>query len=60
MELRLFALRGSATGRLIPGLYFGSKSAARAARNARNAGQPDACRVTCGPDHKRYRPGGGR
>lgn len=48
--LRLFALRDTTTGRLIPDTYFPDKTKAKLARDAGGA----HLRVTVGPDHWRW------
>lgn len=56
MKLRLFALRDSHTGKLVPGFFAASKPEARVERDRLN-GSPghNGCRyvVTYGPDHRR-------
>lgn len=52
MNLRLFAIRNLATGRIIPNLYFPSKPAAKLERTAQ--GEKTHC-VTYGPDHRKFR-----
>ena len=48
--LRLFALRDTTTGKLIPDAFFSDKQAAKTARDAGGS----HLRVTPGPDHRRY------
>lgn len=51
--LRLFALRDTASGRLMPDLYFSSKPDAKRERD-KLGGPPRYC-VTYGPDHRLFR-----
>lgn len=53
MKLRLFALRNSATSKIVPDLYFGDKVAAKRERDERNKAGGNYV-VTPGPDHRRY------
>ena len=53
MKLRLFALRNSSTGKLVPDLYFSDKPAAKKERDERNKTGGNYV-VTPGPDHHRY------
>ena len=52
MKLRLFAIRGLATNRLIPDLYFHEKQSAKRKRN--ELGEATHC-VTYGPDHRLFK-----
>lgn len=51
-ELRLFALRDLANGRVIPNLFFASKQEAKTKRA--ELGDTTHC-VTYGPDHRLFR-----
>lgn len=51
MKLRLFAIRDLATGRILPDLFFSSKSEAKLKRN--ELGDKTYC-VTYGPDHRHF------
>ena len=51
MKLNLFALRNTATGRVVPDLHFGDKKAAKAKRDELNKEGLDSYVVTPGPDH---------
>ena len=53
MKLRLFALRNSSTGKLVPDLYFSDKPAAKKERDERNKAGGTYV-VSPGPDHRRY------
>ena len=53
MKLRLFALRDTSTGRILPDAYFGDKAAAKRERDERNKAGGSYV-VTPGPDHRRY------
>jgi len=53
MNLKLFAIKDLTTGRLIPGLFFNSKPAAKAKRD--ELGSKTHC-VTYGPDHRNFKP----
>lgn len=52
MKLKLFALRDTHTGRIVPNLFFSDKKSAKAERIA--MGETRYC-VTCGPDHRHYK-----
>ena len=51
MKLRLFAIRDLSTGRVLPNLFFASKSEAKAKRA--ELGDKTHC-VTYGPDHRHF------
>ncbi len=53
MNLKLFAIRDLTTGRLIPGLFFSSKQAAKTKRDELGNATH---RVTYGPDHRHFKP----
>lgn len=55
MKLRLFALRDTATNKLIPNLFFPSKPDAKKARDDYNKNGEGRAVVTPGPDHRRAR-----
>lgn len=56
MKLRLFALRDTSTGKLVPNLHFASKPEAKKARDENNAAAGhDRYVVTNGPDHRRFK-----
>jgi hypothetical protein len=55
MKLRLFALRDTASNKVIPDLYFADKQAAKRERDKRNA-EGGKYNVTPGPDHRRSQP----
>lgn len=52
MNLRLFAIRDLATGRILPNLFFSSKAEAKRERD--KLGDKTHC-VTYGPDHRHFR-----
>lgn len=52
MNLKLFAIRDLSTGKLIAGLFFSDKQAAKAKR--KELGDTTHC-VTYGPDHRLFR-----
>lgn len=52
MKLKLFAIRDLNTGRIIPNLFFPTKTAAKAQREA--LGEKTHC-VTYGPDHRHFK-----
>lgn len=56
MKLRLFALRNTATNKVVPNLFFPSKPAAKLARDQHNDNNPNGPFVVSpGPDHRRAR-----
>lgn len=55
MKLRLFALRDTASNKVVPDLYFGSKPEAKRERDRLNGGDSLRYVVVPGPDHRRYR-----
>lgn len=51
----LFAIRNTRTKKLVPGLFFESKPAAKKERDARNAiEESPVFVVTYGPDHRLF------
>jgi len=54
MKLRLFALRDTQTGRILPNTFFASKTEAKLKRDELNGDKSLYC-VTYGPDHHAYR-----
>lgn len=52
MKLRLFAIKALPSGKVIPGLFFADKKAAKAKRT--ELGEATHC-VTYGPDHRLFK-----
>lgn len=57
MKLRLYAVRDTVSGQLLPDSYSSSKPEAKRLRDQLNEGDCPPLRyvVTYGPDHRRYR-----
>ena len=57
MTLKLFALRNTATKKLLPEEFFPNKPAARVRRDELNQGLKQVLyAVTPGPSHRRFKP----